>query len=237
MPKGSVYQKSENSFPLTKMGLFFHDSFFKDSTEDFRKAVREILRRWGEASPEVDELTRYRILRSRDSREETQAVTSLEDDRHHKFVIDVHDFMDGGEVSAKAVNERELVVEGHLEKKGDGSKSSKRFLRRFVVPGDIHFVRPPFCCLSLLIETHHSALSSDGILSVISTKKGKSDEKTSTKGFSSETRTRMENKTDSGHSWEEKNVAESSKEADGYSVRTFASSSRAHHHHSYTNHF
>lgn len=79
--------KSENSFPLTKMGLFFHDSFFKDSTEDFRKAVREILRRWGEASPEVDELTRYRILRSRDSREETQAVTSLEDDRHHKVQI------------------------------------------------------------------------------------------------------------------------------------------------------
>ncbi|XP_063586551.1 uncharacterized protein LOC134764016 [Penaeus indicus] len=158
-------KKSESSaaenvcFPLTKMGLFFHDSFFKDSTEEFRKAVREILTRWGEASPEVDDLTRYRILRSRDSREETQAVTSLEDDRHHKFVIDVHDFVDGGEVSVKAVNERELVVEGQLEKKGDGSRSSKRFLRRFVVPGDIE------------LEAVTSVTSSDGVLTISAPKK------------------------------------------------------------------
>ncbi|XP_063586553.1 uncharacterized protein LOC134764018 [Penaeus indicus] len=158
-------KKSESSaaenvcFPLTKMGLFFHDSFFKDSTEEFRRAVREILTRWGEASPEVDDLTRYRILRSRDPREETQAVTSLEDDRHHKFVIDVHDFVDGGEVSVKAVNERELVVEGQLEKKGDGSRSSKRFLRRFVVPGDIE------------LEAVTSVTSSDGVLTISAPKK------------------------------------------------------------------
>ncbi|XP_047474772.1 uncharacterized protein LOC125029068 [Penaeus chinensis] len=158
--KKSESSAAENvSFPLTKMGLFFHDSFFKDSTEDFRKAVREILTRWGEVSSEVDDLTRYRILRSRDSREETQAVTSLEDDRHHKFVIDVHDFLDGGEVTVKAVNERELVVEGHLEKKGDGSKSTKRFLRRFVVPGDIE------------LEAVTSVTSSDGVLTISAPKK------------------------------------------------------------------
>ncbi|ROT62308.1 heat shock protein 21 [Penaeus vannamei] len=90
--------------------------------------------------------------------EDTQAVTSSEDERHYKFVIDVHDFMDVGEISVKAVNERELV-EGHLEKKEDGSKSSKRFLRRFVVPGDIE------------LEAVISVMSSDGVLKILAPKK------------------------------------------------------------------
>lgn len=138
--------------------------------------------------------------------------------------MDVHDFT-SGDVTVSLVGGSELVIEGQAEKQEGSCSARKSFCRRFLLPElDDR-------------DAISSALSSDGILSVISTKKGKSDEKTSTRGFSSETRTRMENKTDSGHSWEEKNVAESSKEADGYSVRTFASSSRAHHHHSYTNHF
>jgi len=76
-----------------------------------------------------------------------------------QFVIDVHDFMDVGEISVKAVNERELVVEGHLEKKEDGSKSSKRFLRRFVVPGDIQ------------LEAVTSVMSSDGVLTISAPKR------------------------------------------------------------------
>jgi len=74
-------------------------------------------------------------------------------------VLDVHDFMNGGEISVKAVNNRELVVEGHLEKKEDGSKSSKRFLRRFVVPGDIE------------LEAVISVMSSDGVLKILAPKK------------------------------------------------------------------
>nr|XP_027233894.1 heat shock protein 22-like [Penaeus vannamei] len=104
-------------------------------------------------------MTSYRKLRARNMREDTQAVTSSEDERHYKFVIDVHDFMDVGEISVKAVNERELVVEGHLEKKEDGSKSSKRFLRRFVVPGDIE------------LEAVISVMSSDGVLKILAPKK------------------------------------------------------------------
>jgi len=76
-----------------------------------------------------------------------------------QFVLDVHDFMNGGEISVKAVNDRELVVEGHLEKKEDGSKSSKRFLRRFVVPGDIE------------LEAVISVMSSDGVLKILAPKK------------------------------------------------------------------
>ncbi|ROT62311.1 heat shock protein 21 [Penaeus vannamei] len=136
LASGSLSSFAEKSFPITRKGHFFSHYFFRDTREDFQKAVREILSRWGEKSC-GDEMTSYRKLRARNMREDTQAVTSSEDERHYKFVIDVHDFMDVGEISVKAVNERELVVEGHLEKKEDGSKSSKRFLRRFVVPGDI----------------------------------------------------------------------------------------------------
>nr|XP_027233910.1 uncharacterized protein LOC113825292 [Penaeus vannamei] len=154
LASGSLSNFTEKSFPITRKGHFFSHYFFRDTREDFQKAVREILSRWGEKSC-GDEMTCYRKLRARNMREDTQAVTSSEDERHYKFVIDVHDFMDVGEISVKAVNERELVVEGHLEKKEDGSKSSKRFLRRFVVPGDIE------------LEAVISVMSSDGVLKIL----------------------------------------------------------------------
>nr|XP_027233907.1 uncharacterized protein LOC113825289 [Penaeus vannamei] len=158
LASGSLSSFTEKSFPITRKGHFFSHYFFRDTREDFQKAVREILSRWGEKSC-GDEMTSYRKLRARNMREDTQAVTSSEDERHYKFVIDVHDFMDVGEISVKAVNERELVVEGHLEKKEDGSKSSKRFLRRFVVPGDIE------------LEAVISVMSSDGVLKILAPKK------------------------------------------------------------------
>ncbi|XP_063586544.1 heat shock protein 22-like [Penaeus indicus] len=104
-------------------------------------------------------MTCYRKLRARNMREDNQAVTSSEDERHYKFVIDVQDFMNVGEISVKAANERELVVEGHLERKEDGSKSSKRFLRRFIVPGDIE------------LEAVISVMSSDGVLKILAPKR------------------------------------------------------------------
>ncbi|ROT62325.1 heat shock protein 21 [Penaeus vannamei] len=126
LASGSLSSFTEKSFPITRKGHFFSHYFFRDTREDFQKAVREILSRWGEKSC---------------------------------VFIDVHDFMDVGEISVKAVNERELVVEGHLEKKEDGSKSSKRFLRRFVVPGDIE------------LEAVISVMSSDGVLKILAPKK------------------------------------------------------------------
>ncbi|XP_047474762.1 uncharacterized protein LOC125029063 [Penaeus chinensis] len=147
------------SFPVTKRGPFFSYYFFRDTREDFQKAVREVLSKWGEKSSDDDEMTCYRKLRARNMREDNQAVTSSEDKHHYKFVIDVQDFMDVGEISVKAVNERELVVEGHLEKKEDCSESSKRFLRRFIVPGDIE------------LEAVISVMSSDGVLKVLAPKR------------------------------------------------------------------
>ncbi|XP_047473901.1 uncharacterized protein LOC125028555 [Penaeus chinensis] len=148
-----------NVFPIVRRGLFFDDSFFQESWKDFQKAVKEVLNKWGEQSSIGDDLTRYRSLRSRDLREENQAVTSSEDERQHKFVLDVKDFSDGGEISVKAVNDRELVVEGRKEKQGDGSRCSQRFLRRFVVPGDIQ------------LDAVTSVVSSDGVLTISAPKK------------------------------------------------------------------
>ncbi|XP_047474195.1 heat shock protein 67B1-like [Penaeus chinensis] len=75
------------------------------------------------------------------------------------FVLDVKDFSDGGEISVKAVNDRELVVEGRKEKQGDGSRCSQRFLRRFVVPGDLQ------------LDAVNSVVSSDGVLTISAPKK------------------------------------------------------------------
>nr|XP_027231673.1 uncharacterized protein LOC113823256 isoform X1 [Penaeus vannamei] len=148
-----------NFLPIVRRGLFFDDSFFQESRKDFQRAVKEVLNKWGEQSSIGDDLTRYRSLRSRDLREENQAVTSSENERQHKFVLDVKDFSDGGEISVKAVSDRELVVEGRKEKQGDGSRCSQRFLRRFVVPGDIQ------------LDGVTSVVSSDGVLTISAPKK------------------------------------------------------------------
>lgn len=72
------------SFPVTRKGLFFSDYFFRDTREDFQKAVREVLSKWGEKSSHGDEMTCYRKLRARNMREDNQAVTSSEDEHHYK---------------------------------------------------------------------------------------------------------------------------------------------------------
>ncbi|XP_047474764.1 uncharacterized protein LOC125029065 [Penaeus chinensis] len=218
-------RSSESSYlPIIRKGLFSDDHFFENVRQNYSQAVKEVLESANEWSCERDAMQVYRNLRQRNLQVENQAFSVTEDEHTHKVVMDVHDFT-SGDVTVSLVGGSELVIEGQAEKQEGSCSARKSFCRRFLLPELVDR------------DAISSALSSDGILSVISTKKDKSDEKASTKGFSSETRTRMENKTDNGHSWEERNVAESSKEADGYSVRTFASSSRAHHHQSYTNHF
>lgn len=109
--------------------------------------------RSGEESSAVDEMACYRSLRSRHLGDDTQAVTSSEDERYHKFILDVQDFVDG-EVNVEAVSDRELVVEGRVEREEGGAKSTKRFQRRFLVPG--HFN----------LEGVDSSMSSDGVLTI-----------------------------------------------------------------------
>lgn len=70
-----------------------------------------------------------------------------------QFILDVQDFVDG-EVNVEAVSDRELVVEGRVEREEGGAKSTKRFQRRFLVPG--HFN----------LEGVDSSMSSDGVLTI-----------------------------------------------------------------------
>lgn len=75
---------SGNRLPIVRRGLFFDDSFFQDTRKDFQKAIKEVLMRSGEESSAVDEMACYRSLRSRHLGDDTQAVTSSEDERYHK---------------------------------------------------------------------------------------------------------------------------------------------------------
>lgn len=148
-----------NSRPITRRGRFFDDSFFEDTRSGYRTAIQDILSKWGERSSSIDDMTSYRNLRTRDLREDNQAVKVIEDEFQHKFIVDVQDFMKDGEINVKAVDDQELVVEGHVEKQEGASKSIKRFSRRFTLPKDVH------------LESVSSVMSSDGVLTIIAPKK------------------------------------------------------------------
>lgn len=76
-----------------------------------------------------------------------------------QVVVDVQDFINGGEVNVKVVNEREIVIEGHVEKKEGNTTSTKRFRKRYVLPEDIE------------VEKVTSVMSSDGVLTIKTPKK------------------------------------------------------------------
>ncbi|KAK8751060.1 hypothetical protein OTU49_012763 [Cherax quadricarinatus] len=144
--------------PITKKGSFFEDSFFEDSRQLFQTAVRQVLEKSNETS-QTDDITTYRNLRQRNLKEENQAVTVNEDQKTHKIIVDVQDFLNGGEVTVKTVDEREVVIEGHIEKQEGNTKSSKRFCKRFVLPEDIE------------VESVTSVVSSDGVLTITAPRK------------------------------------------------------------------
>ena len=68
---------------MTK-GTFFQDSFFENARQLFRNSVRDILQKFGRASPGEDFLGCYRDLRLADKREDTQAVTICEEADQYK---------------------------------------------------------------------------------------------------------------------------------------------------------
>lgn len=73
--------------------------------------------------------------------------------------MDVHDFLDG-EVKVKVVGEKEVVVEGRVERRegGGSSVSSHSFRRRFSLP---HLTD---------MSAITSVMSSDGILTITAPK-------------------------------------------------------------------
>lgn len=76
-----------------------------------------------------------------------------------QIVVDVQDFTKGGNITVRAVRDRELVVEGHVEQQEGGAKYRKQFHRRFVLPHDIY------------PESVSSVMSADGVLTITAPKK------------------------------------------------------------------
>lgn len=73
------------TLPIARRGQFFNDSYFEDTWKNYQDAVRGILSKWDEDSATAtDDMTCYRRLRSRDMRDENQAITSTEDSSSYK---------------------------------------------------------------------------------------------------------------------------------------------------------
>lgn len=74
-----------SALPITKRGQFFNDSYFEDTWKYYQDAVRDVLEKWDDNSAAAtDDMTCYRRLRSRDMRDENQAITSAEDSSSYK---------------------------------------------------------------------------------------------------------------------------------------------------------
>lgn len=74
-------------------------------------------------------------------------------------MVDVQDFMNGGNVNVKSVQDRQLTVEGQMETQKDGERYKKHFHRRFVLPRDIYS------------DSVTSVVSADGVLTITAPKK------------------------------------------------------------------
>ncbi|XP_045131968.1 serine-rich adhesin for platelets-like isoform X1 [Portunus trituberculatus] len=147
------------TLPITTRGSFFSDDFFKDAWKDFQEAVSEVVSKWGDPACPADDFTHYRSLREQDLRDENQAVKLTDDKVNYKVVVDVQDFMKGGNVTVRSVQDRELVVEGDVERQQGGERYKKQFHRRFVLPSNIYS------------ESVSSVISADGVLTITARKK------------------------------------------------------------------
>ncbi|CAL4119827.1 unnamed protein product, partial [Meganyctiphanes norvegica] len=146
------------ALPIAQRGLFFQDAYFQRAREHFEASVMDVLAMFGlQQLAFADSLQRYRGLRFDNPRQETQVVTAVEEDHNYKMLLDVRDFM-GGELKVTIVGDNELLVEGKVERKNQGTLQTRTFRQRFLLPNGVH------------IQESSSALSSDGVLTIITPK-------------------------------------------------------------------
>lgn len=156
------------ALPIAQRGLFFRDSYFQRAREHFQNSVQNVLASYGlqqaafadslsNQSAFADSLQSYRKLRCDNHKEETQAVTAIEDDNNYKMVLDVREFQ-GGDLKVNVIGDHELLVEGKVDSKDGSAAHIRTFRQRFLLPRGID------------IQESSSALSSDGILTIITPK-------------------------------------------------------------------
>lgn len=161
--------KDMSELPIRQRGLFLHDDYFQDSREQFRQALDKVLHDWGDQefldwhsssltdwdeNIFIDQLKRYRSLRKDQNTSDSQAVAEISNEHQHKIIIDVREFMQGC-LKLLIVGPHELLVEGSIDETTVGFYGKRTFEKRFLLPSE-----------AIISETT-SALSSDGILTII----------------------------------------------------------------------
>ncbi|XP_068207108.1 protein lethal(2)essential for life-like [Palaemon carinicauda] len=159
----SSIMSSSKSLSIVKRESFLDDSFFKESWEDFDKAMQSILDKFDNQGLKVDGGSRlacrdlYSKIRSNKIDEDlyaSQALQISEKDGKFAAVMDVKDF-NPNDLQVRVVDDR-VVVEGKYEKKSeDGSSmSAKSFYKEFTLPQMAN------------IDLVSTALSKDGVLTI-----------------------------------------------------------------------
>lgn len=159
----STIMSSSKTLSIVKRESFLDDSFFKESWEDFDKAMQSILDKFDSQGLKVDVGSRlacrdaYSKIRSSKIDEDlyaSQALQITEKDGNFSAVMDVKDF-NPTDLQVRVVDDR-VVVEGKYEKKSeDGSSmSSKSFHKDFNLPQMAD------------IDKVSTALSKDGVLTI-----------------------------------------------------------------------
>lgn len=113
------------------------------------------------------------------------------------------------------------MVEGRAQTQEGTSEATRTFLRRFSLP---RFVD---------LDAITSAMSSDGVLTIVSPKLQQASETGAADNeIFTESQSRIDSHSDSGRAWAEKSEKKSAKESEGCSSRTFSSTYRSHQEHS-----
>lgn len=173
MTSSSIIPEVMSDLPIRQRGLFLNDHFFRDSREHFQQALDKVLQDWEVQDISnlqssklsnwdehifTDRLNRYRSLKKDNIKTDSQAVTETSNEHEHKIIIDVREFMHGN-LNISIVGDHELLVRGSIEETSASVRGKRTFEKKFMLPSNT------------IINETTSAMSSDGILTIISPKK------------------------------------------------------------------
>lgn len=163
-----VGTKTTRTVTVEKKGMFDDDPFFKDSLEEWDKAMKTVVDKWPAdsstsksttttttttSSRPVETRNVYRQIRSSNvTSDDSQAVSCTEENDKYKMMIDVKDYKPG-DITVKTVDDT-VVVEGKIEQKEGNSIKTQIFTRRFMLPPTVN------------LNAVTSALSRDGVLTI-----------------------------------------------------------------------
>ncbi|XP_063848727.1 uncharacterized protein LOC135093396 [Scylla paramamosain] len=163
-----VGTKTTRTVTVEKRGMFDDDPFFKDSLEEWDKAMKTVVDKWPAdsstsksttttttttSSRPVETRNVYRQIRSSNvTSDDSQAVSCTEENDKYKMMIDVKDYKPG-DITVKTVDDT-VVVEGKIEQKEGNSIKTQVFTRRFMLPPTVN------------LNGVTSALSRDGVLTI-----------------------------------------------------------------------